>query len=75
MEYFNMITENLKTIKPSQYSYILPLFDRVKLDEMALDGSYPSLGGLSNAIIVALILGVFRHILTYFLMKVNQFLF
>jgi hypothetical protein len=70
MDFFNFIKEYLSTIKPSQYGYILPLYDRSELDKLAEEGQFPALVGLANSLIVATVLGLARYVLTYMLIKV-----
>jgi hypothetical protein len=70
MDYFNLIKEYLSAIKPSQYGYILPLYDRSELDKLAQEGEFPALDGLANSLIVATVLGFARYLLTYILIKV-----
>jgi hypothetical protein len=70
MDFFNLIKEYLSTIKPSQYGYILPLYDRSELDKLAQEGQFPALVGLVNSLIVATVLGLARYVLTYILIKV-----
>lgn len=71
MDYLNILPAYLRDIKPSQYGYLLPLYDRVELDKLALTGQFPSLNGLTNSLLVAAVLGVSRLILTYTVMKVS----
>ena len=72
MEYLNILPSYLRNLKPSQYGYLLPLYDRAKLDELALSGQFPSLNGLTNSLLVAAVLGVSRLVLTYTIMKVSS---
>ena len=70
MDYFNLVKAYLSAIKPSQYGYILPLYDRFELDELALQGHFPALNGLAGALVVVTILGISRLFLTHTIMKV-----
>ena len=71
MTYLDTVLDYLRDLKPSQYGYILPLYDRVKLDEYAQEGLFPTLNGLQNALLVAAVLGISRLILTHTVMKVK----
>jgi hypothetical protein len=56
-------------IKPSDYEWILPKYNRPKLDTLAASGQFPHVGGLADALFYAAVFGVLRMILTYFAMK------
>ena len=71
MDYLKVLSEYVKNIKPSQYAFLLPLYDRSKLDELALTGRFPSVNGLQSSFLVAAVLGMSRLILTYTIMKVK----
>lgn len=72
MDYLSPMSKYLRNIKPSQYGYILPLYDRNKLDKMSQEGSFPSIGGLMTSIVVAAVLGIARLVFTHTIMKVGD---
>lgn len=56
-------------VKPSDYEWILPKYDRSKLDSLAINGQFPHVGGLADALFYAAMFGILRMLLTYFAMK------
>ena len=71
MDYMEVFSEYIRNIRPSQYAFLFPLYDRSKLDELALTGRFPSISGLQSSLLVAAVLGMSRLILTYTIMKVK----
>jgi hypothetical protein len=71
MDCLRLLVEYDPNLKPSQYEYLLPLYDRAKLDELSSTGEFPSMRYLSSVLLVAAILGISRLFLTYTLIKVS----
>jgi hypothetical protein len=71
MDCHRLLVEYVLNPKPSQYEYLLPLYDRAKLDELSSTGEFPSIRDLSSSLLVAAVLGISRLFLTYTLMKVS----
>jgi hypothetical protein len=71
MDCHRLLVEYVLNLKPSQYEYLLPLYDRAKLDELSSTGEFPSIRDLSSSLLVAAVLGISRLFLTYTLMKVS----
>lgn len=71
MDYSRHLFDDVLNLKPSQYGFILPLYDRAKLDEMSTNGEFPSIRDLSSSLFVAAVLGISRLFLTYAFIKVS----
>ncbi len=69
----NAFIEYVKSIPPSSYAWLLPVHvDLAIVDKLALDGSFPSIGGLWPAIVYAILFGVIRLILQSILFRVSS---
>lgn len=56
-------------INPSSYKWLIPMYDPIQLDQLANSSIFPSVAGIFPALYYAVLFGVIRITLSYFILK------